>query len=137
MIIQKASPENSTAITALTIRSKGFWNHGKELIGKWEANLTVSEEYITKQKVNKLIENDQLIGFYAFEKESAETAKLEFLFVDPPFIGKGHGKRLLADALDRMKQFGYRKVTLDADPNAEAFYNAEWIRGCGAITELH
>lgn len=39
-------------------------------------------------------------------------------------IGKGVGRRLLEHMLETARGVGFRTVVLDADPNAEPFYEA-------------
>jgi len=122
MKIEKANRTDANKITDLTIRSKDFWNYGAEQIAQWKDDLTITSEYIDKNEVFKLSIEKEIIGFYAFNSENKSTVKLNFLFLEPNFIGKGYGKILLNDFLKRMNETDYEKVTLDADPNAEQFY---------------
>ena len=119
MKIEKANRTDANKITDLTIRSKDFWNYGAEQIAQWKDDLTITSEYIDKNEVFKLSIEKEIIGFYAFNSENKSTVKLNFLFLEPNFIGKGYGKILLNDFLKRMNETDYEKVTLDADPNAE------------------
>ncbi|HKO76105.1 MAG TPA: GNAT family N-acetyltransferase, partial [Flavobacterium sp.] len=47
---------------------------------------------------------------------------LDNLFILPEYIGKGFGKYLMNDFLNRMKEEKFNKITLDSEPNAESFY---------------
>jgi len=59
--------------------------------------------------------------------------KLNYLFVEPDFIGKGYGKILLDDFMDRIKDSEYKRVILDADPNAEQFYSKYGFKVIGKL----
>ncbi|MFK7948009.1 MAG: GNAT family N-acetyltransferase [Saprospiraceae bacterium] len=123
MKIQQAKPKDAAAITALTLRSKDYWNYGSELIESWRKELTVTPEFIENNEVYNLIDEDKIIGFYIYSAENQLTVKLNFLFVEPNFIGQGYGKILVNDFLNRIKTTSYKSVIVDADPNAEPFYN--------------
>lgn len=122
MTIQRAQPTDAPQLTALAMRSKDHWDYGPDQIHAWEEDLTVTPEYIAANGVYQLTQGDNLIGFYAFQPQSETVVKLTFLFVDPQYIGHGHGKRLLEDFWQRMEGTPYQQVVLDADPNAAPFY---------------
>lgn len=65
---------------------------------------------------------EKLTGYYSFLSSDNETIILDNLFIDPEFMGKGYGKLLLADALERASDLGSKTIILEADPNAEMFY---------------
>lgn len=60
-------------------------------------------------------------------------AELGSLFVDPDVIGKGVGRRLLHHMLETARGIGVRTVVLDADPNAEPFYEAMGFVRAGVV----
>lgn len=133
MNITKADNTDADKLTALTIRSKSYWDYGTEQIEKWRNVLTITTEYIENNEVYLLIDNGQLIGYYSFFKESEKAIKLDNLFVDPPFIGKGYGKKLMDDFYLRIKKAGYEKIVLDSDPHAEEFYKKLGFRVVGKL----
>ena len=122
MKIIKANSTDAKEITALSLRSKDYWNYGKEQMEQWREDLTITPDYINKFSVFKLVNDDKLVGFYAYKKETAKVVKLTFLFVDPECIGKGYGKILINHFLESMKLTEFESAVVDADPNAEDFY---------------
>jgi len=42
--------------------------------------------------------------------------KLDNVFVEPNFIGKGFGIMLMKDFLQRIKDLNFERVVLDSDP---------------------
>lgn len=122
MKIKKAHISDSKQLTELTIRSKSYWKYSKLQIEKWRDDLSVSKNYILEKKVYKLTDNEKLIGYYSYFKLNEEDVKLENLFIEPDFIGKGYGKMLMLDMLQRIEKTEIKRVILDADPNSRVFY---------------
>ncbi len=133
MKIEKAHRTDASELTQLTIRSKDYWNYGAKQIEEWRDDLTIKPKYIDENQVFKLIISNKLIGFYAFQPENKKNVKLNFLFVEPEFIGKGYGKLLMNNFLERIRKMDYKKVTLDSDPNAVEFYERIGFRIVGKL----
>lgn len=133
MKIARAKTVDAKDITALTIRSKDYWGYGDAQIEKWRAELTITADYINANQVFKLINEDKLLGFYAYQATDATTVNLNFLFVEPHFIGQKYGKLLIEDFLNRIAKDGFRRATLDADPNAEKFYERFGFKVIGKL----
>ena len=122
MKIEKATKQDSKKLTELTIRSKSHWNYSKEQIENWRDDLTISDTYILEKEVYKLTNGNELIGFYSYFNLNNLEVKLDNLFIDPKFIGKGFGKMLMSDFIKRIQKTKSNRVILEADPNAEKFY---------------
>ena len=133
MRIEKAINIHAKELTELTIRSKFYWNYEEKQIERWKEELTITAKYIEENQVYKLIDNEVLVGFYAYNPENNTDIKLNFLFVEPKFIGKGYGKILMMDFLKRLEKTKFKRVILDADPNAENFYSRLGFRVIGKL----
>lgn len=123
MIIEKANITDNEILTTITKKSKAYWGYSEEQIQKWNENLTISQDYIRENNVFKLVENDLIIGYYSYIFENENTVKLDNLFILPVHIGKGFGKYLFLDFLNRMKEEKIERIILDSEPNAESFYS--------------
>lgn len=91
------------------------------------AELTWSEADLTAPEFHFQVaasQTDELVGFYAIERLSDDDFELEALFVLPEFIGTGVGRALMTDAITRAAQQGGRRLIIQSDPNAEAFYRS-------------
>ena len=133
MEIQKAQRKDAVSLTELTIRSKAHWGYKSAQIEKWRAELTITEKYIDENHMYKLIVENILLGFYAYQSENKTDLKLNYLFVEPKYIGKGYGKILMIDFLNRIKDSEFERIILDADPNAEKFYHNFGFKKIGKL----
>ena len=122
MNIQKAKTEDHIRLTEITKKSKAYWGYSEEQLEKWNNNLTVTIDYIEKNPVFNLVEENQIVGYYSYLKQEDNKIKLDNLFILPEYIGKGFGSFLMNDFLERMRNERYQKIILDSEPNAEQFY---------------
>ncbi|MCP2028086.1 N-acetylglutamate synthase-like GNAT family acetyltransferase [Flavobacterium sp. HSC-32F16] len=122
MTIEKAKITDNEILTLITKKSKAYWGYSAEQIQKWDKNLTISQDYIRENNVFKLVDNDLILGYYSYVFKDEKVIELDNLFILPEHIGKGFGKQLLLDFLNRIKETGIEKITLDSEPNAEEFY---------------
>ncbi|GEC79619.1 GNAT family N-acetyltransferase [Flavobacterium aquatile] len=123
MRIEKANSDDHKILTEITKKSKAFWGYSEEQMAQWEDVLTITKEYIQTNFAYKLIKENQVIGYYSYFNTETYIVKLDNLFLLPEHIGKGFGNYLMDDFLNRIKENRDIKiVTLDADPNAEKFY---------------
>ena len=122
MEIKLAEIGQADILTDLTRRSKAHWGYDEAQILKWYDELRVHEDDIRAERVWVGMSGNQVVGYYSFLILSASVVKLDNLFIAPQQIGKGLGKILLTHFLDRGKDMGFQRATLDAEPHAEAFY---------------
>lgn len=123
MKIEKANSDDHKILSEITKKSKAFWGYSEGQMAQWDDVLTISKEYIQTNFAYKLIIENQVIGYYSYFNTETYTVKLDNLFVLPEYIGKGYGNYLMVDFLNRIKENrDIKKVLLDADPNAEKFY---------------
>lgn len=123
MTIEKASIIDHEILTEITKRSKAYWGYSEGQLLKWSNNLTITQDYIQDNDVFKLTNENIIVGYYSYILEEEKSVKLDNLFVLPEYIGKGFGRYLLLDFLNRMKEAKIEKITLDSEPNAESFYS--------------
>lgn len=133
MEIIKAEITDNEILTTITKMSKAYWGFPEDILNEWEQLLSVTKDYIEKNKVFKLVHNNQIIGYYSYFPIDENTIKLDNIFILPEFIGKGFGKILMNDFLKNIRQLGTIKITLDAEPNAEEFYKTFGFKTIGKL----
>lgn len=119
--IRRSSLEEAAKLTAIALDAKRYWGYPEHWIKHWEADLTISADFIRDHQVFVAEVDGEVRGFYALCVEGAK-AELEHMWVTPAAIGTGVGKELFLDAMERAAALGVRGVELSADPNAAGFY---------------
>jgi GNAT superfamily N-acetyltransferase len=130
-MIRPAAGTEATTLTQIALDAKRHWGYPEHWINHWEADLTVSPEFIANNHVYVSELDGEIQGFYALCM-SESNAELEHLWVMPRFIGTGIGKELFLDAMDRAAAMNAGSVELSADPNAAGFYQRMGAMQIGA-----
>lgn len=81
----------------------------------------------------------RVVGFVAVRPVAEDTGEVVALEVHPDEQRSGHGSRLLAAAVDTMRQDGARAMTawvLDGDEARERFYSGAGLGPDGRVREL-
>ena len=122
-VIRPADPGEAEALSALALRSKGYWGYDDDFLAACAAELTVSPAQIGTELVAVCVDDGALVGFYVVAGEPPR-AELAALFVEPEAIGRGYGRLLWHHAIATARAAGFESVGLDADPGAAPFYAA-------------
>lgn len=120
--IIKANPDDDKILTEITKKSKAHWGYSDEQMEKWSQDLMISKDYIRNNEIYKLLVNNETIAYYSYFNINENTVKLDNLFVVPEEMGKGYGKMLMNDCINKTKKEKTAMIILEADPNAEKFY---------------
>ena len=120
-MIRPASVEEAAVLTTIALEAKRYWGYPEHWIKHWEADLTISPEFISENHVYVAEVDGEIRGFYAL-CVSGEKAELEHMWVTPGSIGTGVGKELFLDAMERAAALDVRDVQITSDPNAAGFY---------------
>lgn len=123
--IRTARPDEAAALTALAMRSKAWWGYDQQFMETFRPELTLTPAQIEGDHVAVIERDCRLAGFVHLRPESADTLELVSLFIDPWAIRQGLGQRLWDYAVARARAQGYAALTLESDPNAEAFYRRQ------------
>jgi GNAT superfamily N-acetyltransferase len=116
----------------LALRSKGHWAYDATFLDACRDELTLRDDQLTARRTVVAELGDDLVGFGTLEG-APPRGELGMLFVDPAAIGRGVGSALLRALLDRAGADGFTILSIDADPNAEAFYLAHGAVRVGAV----
>lgn len=132
MSIRSATSHEAPALGDLAFRSKAYWGYSDEFMAACKDDLQVTPEDCDAGLVHVATDGDTITGYYRISGED-QQGKLDDLFVDPDYIGRGVGKELLTEAITHARALGYAALEIHSDPNAEAFYLHMGALRIGAI----
>jgi ribosomal protein S18 acetylase RimI-like enzyme len=121
--VTKAHRSDIPTLNQISVASKAHWGYPKEWIEKWMDDLLLKESDFLNHLVCKIELGSQIIGFSVMT-EHTEEYEILHLWVLPEFIGRGFGKKLLTETIDRVVEKP-KAILVEADPNAEAFYASQ------------
>lgn len=125
--LRPATARDAFQLTALSLRSKSHWGYSDEFIEACRSELSISADQINRENSNFIVAEicDQIVGYCCVMHQRWDAHfELDALFVDPPYMGRGIGRRLLTCALDKVNELGGTILVIQSDPNAEDFYRS-------------
>jgi pimeloyl-ACP methyl ester carboxylesterase/GNAT superfamily N-acetyltransferase len=123
--IRPARPAEAPALSQLALRSKGHWGYDREFLRACEKELTVDGAQLARRPTYVLENGGTIVGFHGIDFDAPDGTELEFLYVEPASIGRGHGTTLLRHARAIARVHGRSKLLIVADPHADRFYRAQ------------
>jgi N-acetylglutamate synthase-like GNAT family acetyltransferase len=121
--IRPAAAHDFPALSELAFRSKSHWGYDAAFMAACRDDLTITAVDAVDELVYVLERGGALIGFYAL-RPLGDTAELTNLFVEPKAIGHGYGEQLWAHAVTTAYSHQIKRILIESDPHAEAFYRA-------------
>ncbi|MEV5842506.1 GNAT family N-acetyltransferase [Streptomyces sp. NPDC051985] len=123
MSIRSARSGEAGFLSELALRSKAHWGYDAEFLALCRAELTLTDAELATRRTAVAERAGGIVGFTTLEGEPPQGV-LGMMFVDPREIGKGIGSLLFAHTVETAQALGFTRFTIDADPNAEPFYEA-------------
>jgi GNAT superfamily N-acetyltransferase len=142
MKIEQARAEHASKLTEIAISAKRHWNYPERWIELWIPSLTISPDYISQNETWMAVV-EKPVGFYSLvdiviarrvifpPRNDKDSLWLDNLWILPNFMGQGIGKQLFQHALERSKALGASMLKIEADPNAQSFYEKMGVRKVG------
>ena len=119
--IRKAETIEAEKLTGIAIQSEAYWGYDSDFMEIFKTQYSVTEEFIRENPTFVIEEDGDIIGFYSIMRDGKETS-LEYLYVEPSYIGKGCGKLLWNHMVDTFKNQGIDEIVLVTSPQAKDFY---------------
>lgn len=119
--IVSASPKDADLLAGLEVRSESYWGYSTDFMEKFKRIYLITEEFIADHPTFMLKDNETIVGFYGIMQSDSEVS-LEYLFIEPAFIGKGYGRILWNHALEECRKLGITEFTIITSPDARGFY---------------
>ena len=128
--LRRAGPEDAGALARLALISKAAWGYDAAFMAACRAELTVRQESISRDPTYLVEAEGRILGFYQLGLDDA-VAEIRMMFVAPGALRSGLGRRLWAHLEETARTAGVRRLEVDSDPHAEAFYRAMGMRRVG------
>jgi N-acetylglutamate synthase-like GNAT family acetyltransferase len=128
---RRAQPADAAVLTSLALTSKAVWGYDASFMAACRAELTITPQSIAQQPTHVIERQGQVLGFYQLRIEGAVAEVAQF-FIAPALLRRGLGRRLWAHLDQTARAAGARRLEVDSDPHAEAFYLAMGMRRIGA-----
>jgi GNAT superfamily N-acetyltransferase len=144
--IRAARPQDAGELSELAIRSKAHWGYDAAFMETSRDELTIPADQVVARRTYVAVSRgsdadpaaalgerwQRILGFGTIEGEPP-AGELGMLFVDPSEIGRGVGSALFAHLSAVAREFGFHRLTIAADPNAEPFYLAKGAVRIGGV----
>ncbi|MFJ8142999.1 GNAT family N-acetyltransferase [Streptomyces sp. NPDC096013] len=121
--IRPAQDGEAGLLSDLALRSKAHWGYDTAFLEACREELTLRDAELTTRRTAVAECDGHIVGFTTLEGVAPQGV-LGMMFVEPDAIGQGVGRLLFTHAVETARALGFTGFTIDADPNAEAFYEA-------------
>jgi GNAT superfamily N-acetyltransferase len=131
-MIRPAKQIDHKRLTAISFKSKGYWDYPEEYFDIWNNELTLSAEYISNNNVFVYENNGIIEGYYSIIEISKnkqisgiainEGFWLDHMFILPHQLGRGIGTEMFHHLRKWCQSEGIGKLGILADPHSRGFY---------------
>ncbi|GAA2069794.1 GNAT family N-acetyltransferase [Actinomadura alba] len=121
--LRAARPDEAEALSGLIMRSKAYWGYDEAFLAGYRDDLRLRRGEVVERRTVVAERNGLVLGVATLEGDPPD-GELGLLFVEPDAMGGGVGRLLYRHVLEEAGRLGFTRVTIESDPNAEAFYLA-------------
>ncbi len=121
MLLRPARADEALQLTELCLRSKAVWGYDEAFLAACRAELTIEAELIDPADT-QVAEIDHDLAGFAQVRRGTSHLHLDKLYVEPTRCRSGIGRALFAWVVETARRLGSSIISIDADPNARAFY---------------
>jgi GNAT superfamily N-acetyltransferase len=130
---QLALASDAALLSTLAFASKSHWLYSAAQLQRWTQALQVAPSDIVRWPTVTARLGETVVGFYQLRTGFGESSRLEHFWLLPEFMGKGFGRRMFADVVERARALKLASFIIESDPNAEMFYLACGARRVGEV----
>ncbi len=117
-------------LSELCLRSKAVWGYDAAFMAACTDELTLGPGDLASSDLVVADADGELAGIAQLSVEGT-AAELDKLYVDPRRLGQGIGRALFCWAVEQARAGGAIRMTIDADPHAQAIYERMGARLTG------
>lgn len=133
--IRSAKADEYEILSDIAIKSEAYWGYDPDYMDKFKYTYNVSAEFINNNPTVIIEKDKNIIGFYGLLIEEHEVS-LEYFFIEPKYIGQGHGKSLWGYLVEDCKNLGIKEFSIVTSPQAKEFYEKMGAIPCGEVESL-
>jgi len=133
--IRAARKHDVDELNRIACESEAYWGYDEKFMERFKEVYRITEDFICSNPTFILVEGSHVIGFYALI-ETHEGTELEYFYIDPRFIGKGYGKKMLERLIDYCREAGVKSFSLVTSPQAKGFYERMGAVVVGEVESL-
>jgi N-acetylglutamate synthase-like GNAT family acetyltransferase len=130
--IRRATPDEAAVLTEIAFAAKRHWGYPENWIQQWQADLTITPEFIANHEMYVAMKDGEIAGCVAIGFNES-VAELEHMWIRPEHMGAGLGRALFNYIKERALSLKLPVLELSADPNAEGFYERMGARRIGEV----
>lgn len=128
--LREPRADELAALSALCLRSKALWGYDDAFLAACARELTIGVDDLTDSFLQVAEDGDGPVGVAQLAVAGGE-AGLEKLFIEPARMRTGAGRALFDWAVRTAKANGAKRLIIEADPGAAAFYRRMGAREDG------
>ncbi|EGO62565.1 GNAT family N-acetyltransferase [Acetonema longum] len=122
-------------LARLAYCSEAYWGYDDSYMEKFKAHYNLTEEFINKNPVFIMEENDRIIGFWGLHQADAGW-ELEYFYIAAEHIGRGFGGQLWHSLIDKCKENRIDYFEFVTSPQAVGFYEKMGAVTIGQVKSL-
>ena len=122
-MIRDALEQDVELLTRIAFAAKGHWGYPPEWLELWRDELVIDVDTLASCSVWVATVDDRPAATIGLSWD--DVPEVEFLWVDPAFIGRGLGSALIDHARAAARDRGVATLKVVADPNAVGFYERQ------------
>jgi GNAT superfamily N-acetyltransferase len=119
--IRHARPGEGERLREIAFEAKAHWGYDRAWVAAWVARGDFSAEALAANETFVAVVDGDVVG-WAMLVPRGDIGWLEDLWIDPPWIGRGIGRRLFDRIASRARELRLRRLEWEAEPNAIGFY---------------
>ena len=121
--VRDAELEEQRALEELQRRASLVWEADREMLLAHPEAIELPPEQIRSGRVRVAVDGSgRRLGFSALLAVDHGSCELDGLFVEPEEWGRGIGRLLVSDCVERALRDGARWIEVTANPDAYGFY---------------
>jgi GNAT superfamily N-acetyltransferase len=129
LTIRTPRPDEATILTELCLRSRAVWGYDRQFMKVSRDELTLTPNLMRSSRLQVAEAKGCIVGVAQVTLKGCD-AELDKLFVEPPWLRSGAGRRLFVWARKIASEAGAATLLIEADPDAAGFY-----RRMGALND--